>query len=498
MPAGRRRSCRRGLAATATKVVAVVCCAAVFGGGAAELRPAPPAATQAGHPARASRATASAPEQAAQVIAPARMAADPLSTRERPPLPAPAPATRQAAAPTSAQAPAGPDVAPIRMTVPAETPTAPVPPPTPEQVSDQATAAASGGALAPPEDDAPADGTTARRPRPRRAPRAPRPPPRRRPADRPRGAPVSSRVAMEPYPATLEHEDLLVRRGRRSGLYCIVAVHSTVRGPAVGGCRMWRYDDSRAGVRDALKLSRAMTFKSAAAALPMGGGKGVIMLRGEAPTGRARTDLLLDFAETVDLLGGAYKTAEDVGTSLRDMTVIARGTPHVSGLSRAKGGSGDPSPWTAIGVEAAILASAERAFGSADLKGRTVSVVGLGHVGLRVAELVARRGAKLIVADIVPPAATTPRRFGARWISPAKALVAPADVLVPCALGGMLDHETVPLIQAQVIAGAANNQLADDALDAELAAARRAVGAGLRRQRRRHHQHLRRVRARRL
>jgi leucine dehydrogenase len=275
---------------------------------------------------------------------------------------------------------------------------------------------------------------------------------------------------MERYLATLEHEELLVRRGRRSGLYCIVAVHSTVRGPACGGCRIWRYDDSRAAVRDALNLSRAMTFKSAAAALPMGGGKGVIMLRGDAPAGRARTDMLLDFAETVDLLGGAYRTAEDVGTSLRDMTVIARGTPHVTGLSRANGGSGDPSPWTAVGVEAAILASAERAFGSADLKGRTVSVVGLGHVGLRVAELVARRGAKLIAADIVPARREDARRLRARWTTPARALLAPADILVPCALGGMLDHETVPLVQAPVIAGAANNQLADESLDADLAA----------------------------
>jgi leucine dehydrogenase len=274
---------------------------------------------------------------------------------------------------------------------------------------------------------------------------------------------------MDRYLATLEHEDLLVRRGRRSGLYCIVAVHSTVRGPACGGCRMWRYDDSRAAVRDALNLSRAMTFKSAAAALPMGGGKGVIMLRGEAPTGRARTDLLLDFAETVDLLGGAYRTAEDVGTSLRDMTVIARGTKHVAGLSRAKGGSGDPSPWTAIGVEAAILASAERAFGSSSLKGRTVSVVGLGHVGLRVAELVAKRGAKVIAADIRSARREDARRIGARWMTPAKAMLAQADILAPCALGGVLNHETVPQIQAPVIAGAANNQLADETLDAHLA-----------------------------
>lgn len=274
---------------------------------------------------------------------------------------------------------------------------------------------------------------------------------------------------MDRYLATLEHEDLLVRRGRRSGLYCIVAVHSTVRGPACGGCRMWRYDDSRAAVRDALNLSRAMTFKSAAAALPMGGGKGVIMLGGDAPTGRARTDVLLDFADTVDLLGGAYRTAEDVGTSLRDMTVIARGTKYVAGLSRAKGGSGDPSPWTAIGVEAAILASAERAFGSASLKGRTVSVVGLGHVGLRVAELVTKRGAKVIAADIVTARRDDARRIGARWTTPAKALLAPADILAPCALGGVLNHETVPQIQAPVIAGAANNQLADETLDAHLA-----------------------------
>ena len=137
---------------------------------------------------------------------------------------------------------------------------------------------------------------------------------------------------MDRYQATLEHEELLVRRGTRSGLYCIVAVHSTVRGPALGGCRMLRYDDSRAALRDALRLSRAMTYKSAVAGLPLGGGKGVIMLPDGPPQGRARTAALLDFADTVDALGGRYITAEDVGTSARDMTVIARGTPHVSGL----------------------------------------------------------------------------------------------------------------------------------------------------------------------
>jgi leucine dehydrogenase len=267
---------------------------------------------------------------------------------------------------------------------------------------------------------------------------------------------------MERYPATLEHEELLVRRGARSGEYCIVAVHSTVRGPALGGCRMWSYDDSRAAVADALRLSRAMTYKSAVAGLPLGGGKGVIMLRDGPPRGRRRRELLLDFADTVQAVGGRYITAEDVGTSSRDMTVISEGTRFVSGLARRRGGSGDPSPWTALGVEAAVLASCERAFQSTSLKGRTVAVLGLGHVGLRVARLLARRGARLVVCDIDRAKRGDARRLGARWTTPAGALRAAVDVLVPCALGGVLDHESVPALQAPVVAGAANNQLADE------------------------------------
>jgi leucine dehydrogenase len=273
---------------------------------------------------------------------------------------------------------------------------------------------------------------------------------------------------MEPpadrYAVPLEHEQLLVRRGTRSGLYCIVAVHSTVRGPALGGCRMWRYGDSRAAMRDALRLSRAMTYKSAAAGLPLGGGKGVIMLSDGPPSGAARRAVLLDFAETVDALGGSYITAEDVGTSARDMTVIAERTRHVSGLARSRGGSGDPSPYTALGVESAVLASLERAFGSASLKGRSAAVVGLGHVGLRVARLLARRGAKLVVSDIDRAKRDEAARLGARWTTPEKALRAPVDVVVPCALGGVLDDESVAALQAPVVAGAANNQLADESV----------------------------------
>src|SRR6476619_4547295 len=258
---------------------------------------------------------------------------------------------------------------------------------------------------------------------------------------------------MDRYLTKLEHEQLLVRRGTRSGRYCIVAVHSTARGPALGGCRMWRYDASRLAVRDALRLSREMTYRSSVAGLPLGGGKGVIMLGDGPPQGRDRTATLLDFADTVAAVNGSYITAEDVGTSARDMTVIARGTPHVSGLARARGGSGDPSPYTALGVEAAVLASVERAFGSTSLKGRSAAIVGLGAVGLRLARLLARRGAALLVSDI-----------DERWLEPDRALLAPVDVLAPCALGAILDDESVPALQAPVIAGAANNQLADESV----------------------------------
>ena len=261
-----------------------------------------------------------------------------------------------------------------------------------------------------------------------------------------------------------------MRRGRRSGLYTIVAIHSTVRGPSLGGCRMWVYDDSRSALRDALRLSRAMTFKAAVADLPLGGGKGVIMASPTLSPGRRR-DVLLDFADTVESLRGRYVTAEDVGTSARDMAVIAGGTTHVAGLSRRRGGSGDPSPFTALGVESAIHACCERVFGSGSLRDRTLCVIGLGHVGSRVARRCARAGASLILADVDPNKRALAEALGARWTSPEKALFADVDVLVPCALGGFLDDESVPRLRCPIVAGAANNQLADDRI-ADLLAAR--------------------------
>jgi leucine dehydrogenase len=265
------------------------------------------------------------------------------------------------------------------------------------------------------------------------------------------------------YLEPLDHEELYVRRGPRSGLYTLVAVHCTTRGPSLGGCRMWSYADSRAAVRDALRLSRAMTLKAAVADLPLGGGKGVIMLTpGAQLSARRRHAALLDFADTVDSLQGRYITAEDVGTSSRDMSVIAQRTEHVAGLARGRGGSGDPSPLTALGVEAAIHAVCERVFGTRDLSERTIGVIGLGHVGSRVAKRCARAGARLVVADVDEGKRALATELGAEWRPPEQTLLSAVDVLVPCALGGLFDDETVPRLRCRVVAGAANNQLADD------------------------------------
>lgn len=263
-----------------------------------------------------------------------------------------------------------------------------------------------------------------------------------------------------------------MRRGRRSGCFTIVAVHSTARGPALGGCRMWHYGDARAAVRDALRLSQAMTYKSAVAGLPLGGGKGVIMAPDPAAPGprRRRTDALRDFGDTVEALAGSYVTAEDVGTSARDMQTIASVTRHVCGLSRRRGGSGDPSPWTALGVLAAIGVCCERVFGTSALDGRTIAVAGLGNVGGRVARACARAGARLVVADIDPRRRALAEALDARWVEPAAALEAPADVFVPCALGGLLDDDSVGRLGAPIVAGAANNQLAGDEVAARLQA----------------------------
>jgi leucine dehydrogenase len=235
---------------------------------------------------------------------------------------------------------------------------------------------------------------------------------------------------------------------------------------------MWAYDDSRAALRDVLRLSRAMTYKAAVADLPLGGGKGVIIAtRSQGRSSKLRHAVLLDFADTVDALEGRYITAEDVGTSSHDMRLIAERTRHVVGLPRRLGGSGDPSPYTASGVEFAIRACCERVFSSDSLEGRSVCVIGLGHVGSRVAKRCAKAGAKLQVSDIDSSKRRVAEQLGAQWVTTKQALETEAEVLAPCALGGVLDDDSVPRLRCRVIAGAANNQLASERI-ADLLVAR--------------------------
>jgi leucine dehydrogenase len=216
---------------------------------------------------------------------------------------------------------------------------------------------------------------------------------------------------------------------------------------------MWTYDDARSALRDVLRLSRAMTFKAAVAGLPLGGGKGVIMLHpGQALDQDRRREALLDFAETVASVDGRYLTAEDVGTSDADMAIIAQVTRHVTGLAT---GSGDPSPWTALGVESAMRVACGR---------------------VHLARGLAEAGAELVVADIDEGKRELAAALGAEWADPAAALRARVDVVAPCALGGILDDRSAEELRCRVIAGAANNQLASEGV-ADLLAAREILWA---------------------
>ena len=257
-----------------------------------------------------------------------------------------------------------------------------------------------------------------------------------------------------------DYEDVRVIEGPRSGLTMAVAVHRLVAGRSLGGCRMWAYANAEDAVADVERLARSMTFKAAAAGLRLGGGKGVIALPvGASPEPSRRRDALHDFADLVESFGGTYVTAQDVGASLEDMTYVARFTDHVVGHPIEDGGAGDPSPYTAHGVEIAIRASLR----GEPLDGKRVVVIGLGHVGGELARRLAAAGADLAVTDVNPDRRALADELEADWIDdPAEALFAEADLIAPCALGGVLDEESVPRLRAPVVAGAANNQLAHD------------------------------------
>ena len=260
-----------------------------------------------------------------------------------------------------------------------------------------------------------------------------------------------------------DHQQAWECHDRASGLHAIIAVHDTTLGPALGGCRMWPYGTTAEAMGDALRLSRGMTYKAALAGLALGGGKSVIL--GDPKTHKSAA-LFRAFGAMVEGLGGRYITAEDVGTSVRDMDWVAEATAHVAGTS---GGSGDPSAMTALGVHEGIKAALRHRLGNDALSGVTVAVQGLGNVGHALCERLSGEGAELIVADVNQ--ASVERAvdgFGATAVGPDQIHAVAADVFAPCALGAVLDHETIPALRSTIVAGSANNQLAEDSHGEEL------------------------------
>ena len=249
-----------------------------------------------------------------------------------------------------------------------------------------------------------------------------------------------------------------------TGLRCIVAVHSTVLGPGLGGTRFYPFPDEHAALVDVCRLARGMTYKHAAAGLHQGGGKAVIL--GDPRTDRT-DELILAYGRFVHSLGGRYVTAEDVGTTQADMDLVRTVTPHVTGVSEQLGGSGDPSPATALGVLWAMHAVAVRVWGSPRLEGRRVCISGVGKVGAALADHLHAAGAQLTVSDVRPEAvAAVVERTGADVAAPEEAHTVPCDIFSPCALGAVLSASTIPRLACAAVVGSANNQLATEA-DAE-------------------------------
>src|SRR5246127_1520788 len=255
------------------------------------------------------------------------------------------------------------------------------------------------------------------------------------------------------------HELIVFGDDAASGLRAVIAIHSTALGPAAGGCRMWPYPTLAAAVSDVLRLSRGMSYKNAIAGLPFGGGKSVII----ADPQRQKTPELFEaFGRFVDSLGGRYLTAEDVGTTTAYMASVARATRYVAGLGRAPGeAGGDPAPKTALGVHLGVKGAVRFKLGRSDLEGLSVAIQGLGGVGSHLARMLAGEGARLKVADVRPGAV---RRvcdeLGASAVAVEDLLAEDVDVLAPCALGAVLNEQSIPRLHARIVAGAANNQLA--------------------------------------
>ena len=241
------------------------------------------------------------------------------------------------------------------------------------------------------------------------------------------------------------HEQVVFCHNKDAGLKAIIAIHNTVLGPALGGLRMWPYKTEQDALNDVLRLSRGMTYKNAVAGLNIA------------------------FGKFVDSLGGRYITAEDVGIDVNDMEYVYRETEYVTGVHQVHGGSGDPSPFTAYGTLQGLMATLNKKFGDEEVGKRSYAVQGLGHVGMEFVKLLKERGAKIFVTDINAKLVDMAvAEYGAEAVAPDDIYDVPADVYSPCALGGTVNEQTLPRLKAKVICGAANNQLASNAIGDEV------------------------------
>lgn len=257
-----------------------------------------------------------------------------------------------------------------------------------------------------------------------------------------------------------DHEQIVFCNDKDTGLKAIIGIHNTVLGPALGGTRMWNYASEWDALNDVLRLSRGMTFKSAITGLNLGGGKAVII--GDAKTQKT-PELMKKFGEFVHSLSGKYITAEDVGMATSDMDTVRSVTPYVTGISESLGGAGNPSPITAYGVFMGMKAAAKHTFGSDVLEGKTIFVEGIGNVGEALVEHLTNEGANVFIADISQERLEYVRdKYGAAIYGGKNLYSETMDIYAPCALGATINDTTINQINAKIIAGAANNQLADE------------------------------------
>ncbi len=260
---------------------------------------------------------------------------------------------------------------------------------------------------------------------------------------------------------SMGHEEVVFFQDKSCGLKAIIAIHDTTLGPALGGTRMWQYASEADALEDVLRLSRGMTYKAAVSGLNLGGGKAVII--GDPKKDKSEA-LFRSFGRFIESLNGRYITAEDVNTSVDDIEHIFTETNYVTGVAQQYGGSGNPAPYTALGVFRGIEASVTKAFGSRSLKGRTVAIQGVGSVGFELAKLLTEAGAAIKYTDISERGIQMMKESfpGAKFIQPSEIFSTDCDVYAPCALGASINDDTIHQLRCKIVAGAANNQLKED------------------------------------